>query len=367
MQQARSTERVCGSVDHTLASNPMRGSAIAHVNPDTGNTLELVGEVWTDGDGTQFPLTNGAWRFVSDAPNYADSFGFQWNEFSKTQIDSPHAARATRSRLWATTAWTPEDLAGRAVLEVGSGAGRFTRELLTSSEAEVYSVDYSSAVEANFRNNGPHERLHLYQASVYALPFKPQQFDYVLSLGVLQHTPDFRASIEALAAMVKPGGKLVVDFYCMRGWWTKVSAKYALRPITKRLTHRRLLWLIEHNVDWMMALNGFNKKLGLSVLNRFIPLCDFGGTLPPDLPDNELREWVVLDTFDMFSATHDHPQRLQTVTDWVKETGLVDVEALQVEYGPAKAAAVRASRALSVRATPAPQTLHVAHRGNEVE
>jgi SAM-dependent methyltransferase len=231
------------------------------------------------------------------------------------------------------------------VLEVGSGAGRFTRELLTSTEADVYSVDYSSAVEANFRNNGHHDRLYLYQASIYELPFKPQQFDYVLCLGVLQHTPDFRKSIQALAAMVKPGGKLVVDFYCIRGWWTKVSAKYALRPLTKRLPQKQLLRLIQENVDWMMSFSRFNKQLGLGVLNRFIPVCDFQGTLPPELSADELREWVVLDTFDVYSPAHDHPQRLETVAEWVQEAGLIDVEALQVECGVGKAATVRASRA----------------------
>lgn len=231
------------------------------------------------------------------------------------------------------------------MLEVGSGAGRFTRELLTSTEADVYSVDYSSAVEANFRNNGHHDRLYLYQASIYELPFKPQQFDYVLCLGVLQHTPDFRKSIQALAAMVKPGGKLVVDFYCIRGWWTKVSAKYALRPLTKRLPQKQLLRLIQENVDWMMSFSRFNKQLGLGVLNRFIPVCDFQGTLPPELSADELREWVVLDTFDVYSPAHDHPQRLETVAEWVQEAGLIDVEALQVECGVGKAATVRASRA----------------------
>jgi hypothetical protein len=60
---------------------------------------------------------------------------------------------------------------------------------------------------------------------------------------------------------------------------------------------------------------------------------------------DELREWVVLDTLDVYSPAHDHPQRLETVAEWVKETGLIDVEALQVEYGAGKAATVRASRA----------------------
>ncbi|MEI2748908.1 MAG: methyltransferase domain-containing protein [Ferruginibacter sp.] len=59
------------------------------------------------------------------------------------------------------------------MLEVGSGAGRFTQIALDHTKANLYSVDYSNAVEANYKNNGPNQRLKLYQASVYELPFAP--------------------------------------------------------------------------------------------------------------------------------------------------------------------------------------------------
>ena len=35
--------------------------------------------------------------------------------------------------------------------------------------------------------------------------------------------------------------------------------------------------------------------------------------LPHDLPAEQQREWAVLDTFDMFSPEHDHPQRIGDV------------------------------------------------------
>ena len=59
-------------------------------------------------------------------------------------------------------------------------------------------------------------------------------------MGVLQHTPDFEASVKALIKKAKPGGEIVVDFYPVNGWWTKLNAKYLLRPFIKRLSHARL-------------------------------------------------------------------------------------------------------------------------------
>ena len=41
----------------------------------------------------------------------------------------------------------------KTILEVGSGAGRFTNIILKYTDAIVYSVDSSSSVEVNFDNN----------------------------------------------------------------------------------------------------------------------------------------------------------------------------------------------------------------------
>lgn len=281
-----------------------------------------------------FPKIRGAYRLVQEG-NYTDNFGFQWNKFQKTQIDRfEQRSSQSRERFFAVTNWDEQDLENQNVLEVGSGAGRFTQIVLTHTQANLYSVDYSQAVEANYRNNGPHGRLHLFQASIYELPFSPRQFDKVFCFGVLQHTPDFKKSLEALAAMVKPGGELIVDFYPVKGWYTNVHAKYIFRPFTKRLNQERLLSWIESNVDWMMRVTGFFDRIGVGkITNRFFPVCDIRHTIPHTLGKEARREWVVLDTFDMFSPEHDHPQRVDTVVKWLKEIGMKAVTGSTISYG----------------------------------
>jgi hypothetical protein len=49
------------------------------------------------------------------------------------------------------------------------------------------------------------------------------------------------------------------------------------------------------------------------LLTRFLPLCSIKDTFPSDLNSEEILERAVLDTFDMFSPEHDHPQRIKTV------------------------------------------------------
>jgi len=275
----------------------------------------------------------GVYKFVED-DNYTANFGYQWNKFEKTQIDRHHqSVNQSKERLFAVTNWPEGGLEGENILEVGSGAGRFTRVVLEHTQANLYSVDYSNAVEANYRNNKEFgDRLRLFQASIYELPFAPNQFDKVFCFGVLQHTPDFKKSVECLCQLVKPGGELIVDFYPIRGWWTKIHAKYLLRPFTKKMNHEKLLRLIEKNADWLITIYQILNKIGLHILTRFLPICDIKNTLPQGLTSSELKEWVILDTFDMFSPAHDQPQKLATVVKWFNDLGMKDTKSKVVEF-----------------------------------
>ncbi|WP_339811910.1 methyltransferase domain-containing protein [uncultured Imperialibacter sp.] len=295
-------------------------------------------------EGQKENFVNGIYRCADDA-NYSESFGFQWNKFQRTQIDQFEKGLVqSRLRLFAETAWKPSELANLNILEVGSGAGRFTRALLESTESNVYSVDSSTAVNANLANNSRFgSRLKIFQASIYDLPFAPEQFDKVICIGVLQHTPDFKKSVACLAAMLKKNGELVIDFYPVTGWWTKIHAKYILRPITRRMSHARLLAIIEANAGWLIKTYFFFERIGLGrILNRFLPICDIKNTLPEGLSYEELKEWVVLDTFDMFSPRYDQPQKPEVVRKWAEESGLEASFCGYVPLEKGSAAVVRA-------------------------
>lgn len=311
------------------------------VNPYTNHPLNLSEQGLMENNKLAFPLIAGAFRIVTD-DNYTNNFGFQWNKFVTTQIDKYNNLEFSAKRFFVTTNWDKEDLTNKNILEVGSGAGRFTQVVLKNTLANLYSVDYSNAVEANYLNNGPHERLKLFQASIYEMPFEPEQFDKVFCFGVLQHTPDFEKSVKALIEMVKPGGELVVDFYPVKGWWTKLNAKYLLRPFTKKMDHQKLYNKIERNIDLMISTSRFFSKIGLGkILNRFLPICDIDGTLPPNLPYSQLRDLCLLDTFDMFSPAYDNPKKINAVIGWYKKYGMMNVDGGLKKYDNYKAAIVK--------------------------
>ena len=311
------------------------------INPRTNRLLNTNKEGLADTVALVFPLKNGAYRIVED-DNYTQNFGYQWNRFAGTQVDKESNLEMSKIRFFAETNWNKEDLSGKNILEVGSGAGRFSQIILDYTKAILYSVDYSNAVEANYKNNGPHERLHLFQASIYEMPFAKAQFDKVLCLGVLQHTPNFEQSVKSLIDMAKPGAEVIVDFYGINGWWTKLHAKYLFRPVTKKMSHEKLLAAINTHVDWLIKTSSFFSAIKLGkIFNRFLPICDIAGTMPPNLPYAQLRELCVLDTFDMFSPEYDNPQSIETVVNWFKKYGMVQVKGEKIRYQNCMASVVK--------------------------
>lgn len=295
------------------------------INPFNNHPMVEKPNGCVDDTGVFFPRIDGVVRVVNSS-NYTDNFGFQWNKFEKTQIDRVHRDLSqSKDRFFAVTGWDKVSLKGKDILEAGSGAGRFSQIVLDCTEANLYSLDYSNAVAANYRNNGHHgDRFKLFQASIYEMPFANDSFDKVFCFGVLQHTPDVKKSVQCLISKAKTGAEILVDFYPVTGWWSKLSAKYLLRPFTKKMSHDKLLRLIEKNAGWLTRMHFFFEKAGVGrIFNRFLPICDITSTLPyKQLSKENLREWVILDTFDMFSPEHDHPQRVSTVKKWFKEAGV---------------------------------------------
>ena len=270
-----------------------------------------------------FPIVRSVPRFVS-ADNYAGNFGFQWNRFRKTQLDSHIGFPISRERLFSSSGWAPQELNGKRVLDVGCGSGRFA-EVTLSTGARLVAVDYSSAVDACFANLGPHPRLDVVQADVYSLPFRPAQFDYVYCLGVIQHTPDVKKAFLSLPPQLREGGKLTVDVY-PKLRLNLLWPKYWLRPITKRIEPPRLFRIVKRLVPLLLPVSDIISRLPFvgRKLRYAVPVVNHRPAFP-QLSRQQIREWAVLDTFDMFGPAYDQPQSEATLRSWSREAGLRDV------------------------------------------
>ncbi|HEX2059497.1 MAG TPA: methyltransferase domain-containing protein [Thermoanaerobaculia bacterium] len=272
-------------------------SCPAHHTP-----LTRTGDALRCANGETYPIRESIPRFV-ESQAYTAGFGSQWQHFRLTQLDSKTGTTITEDRLrrcLGEELWT--SLAGKHVLECGCGAGRFT-EILVREGAYVTSVDMSEAVVVNHENVRS-ERHRVAQADLMKLPFAPRQFDVVMCLGVLQHTPDTRVALQRLYDHVRPGGWLVVDHY-RRTWKRFTTLAPLFRAWMKRLSPKAALRWNERIVKFFFPLHVRARgRVSKLLLGRITPVMYYGDVYT-DLTPEQHYQWSLLDTHD-------------SLTDWYK-------------------------------------------------
>jgi SAM-dependent methyltransferase len=300
--------------------------------PDCGGSFELHGEAEEQARIRSGELRcracPGSWPIVDFIPrftgrSYAGNFGFQWQLFAATQLDSHSGQPISRERFYRSSGWTAESLAGRWVLDAGCGAGRFA-EVALEAGAEVVAIDLSSAVVACRQNLGHHERLHVIQCDLSRMPLADGAFDSVYCFGVLQHTPSPAAAFASIARKVRKGGRLAVAVY-HRSLYFFLLPQYWLRPLLRRLPRPMLYRVVQWLVRVFLPLSNALGRLpyGRSI-RRLLPVANYRGIFA--LTDTQHREWSTLDTFDMFSPSHDHPQTAAAVRRWFAGAGFTEHE-----------------------------------------
>jgi SAM-dependent methyltransferase len=278
-------------------------------------------------EGCEFPIYNNIPRFVPQT-NYADSFGLQWNTFRRTQLDSYTGTTISRDRLARIAGGSLEVFKDKTTLEAGCGAGRFT-EIMLNAGAIVFSADISSAVEANRENCGESRHYFVCQADITSLPVAKEQFDIVVCVGVIQHTPDPEKTMRALCSYVKPGGQLFIDHYplsypvglsrrLLRHYLLGQSSAEALRFCISLIN---CLWPL-HGFMW----KAFRESLVRSIFLRISPLVDHHDAyykLGPEL----LKTWALLDTHDTLTDVYKHLRSKEQISAFLTQLGMVDVQA----------------------------------------
>ncbi len=269
--------------------------------------LRDTGSAWKcEGCGAKFPVIGGIPRFVAEE-FYTESFGFQWNRFPRTQLDSATGTTRTRDEFLEKTGLSLADLQGKRVLDAGCGMGRFT-EICLDAGAEVYGADLSTGVEAAYQNLGHRSNVHLYQADITNLPFAEGRFDVIFSLGVLIATPDTRAAFMKLPPLLKPGGALAIWVYSteLQVFW----GSELLRKVTPSVPK-----------SWL--LRACKLAIPLYYVHRLPLVGRVSSVLLPTNMDPD-PEWRWLGTFDWYSPKYQWKHTSEEVEGWFRGAGLVD-------------------------------------------
>ncbi|HMF14142.1 MAG TPA: methyltransferase domain-containing protein [Gemmataceae bacterium] len=276
--------------------------------PKTGQPLWRLGDALVTPDRVRtYPIVREIPRFVS-SDQYVRSFSFEWNVHDHTQLDRFRADDSSERIFRAKTGLTPADVRGKLVLDAGIGAGRFA-DVLARWGAVVVGVDLSYAVEAASVTFGEMPNVLVCQADIGHLPFRPGTFDFIVSIGVLHHTPDTRRYFEALPRLLKPGGEIAIWVYPDEGEYA-TRAKWI--PFTSRIAKAWYHSFCKVFVPW--ALRRGNSRF-VYHLRHLFPISDQGLGIEND----------VLDTFDAYSPRFHGVHSPAEVKDWFRAAGLTNI------------------------------------------
>ena len=336
---------VVGSADRAGTGDLMKPTLLEFLAcPACGDTLHVptasgrkpqTQEVLRCGDcGAEYPVINGIPRFVA-TDGYARSFSVEWTRFRTTQLDSAREWTLSEDRLQQSLDFPLAELRGKRVLDAGCGMGRFA-EIVAKYGGTVVGVDLSYAVDVAARNLSRWEDVHIVQADLRHLPFQPESFDLIYSLGVLHHTPDPQGTFQRLLPFLKPGGKISITVYSAYNT-VYVASTTLWRRLTTRLP-RRLVYYLSH------------LAIPLYYVYRLPIIGLIGkGLWPISLePDAECR---LLDTFDCYSPTYQFYYTHPEVYRWFHGAGLTEIGVLEpgISFIGTRPGAFIAEPSLSVR------------------
>jgi ubiquinone/menaquinone biosynthesis C-methylase UbiE len=97
------------------------------------------------------------------------------------------------------------------VLEVGVGTGLILEGLGAGPKKKV-GIDISPGMLAKAKARG----FDVIQGSATELPVEDERFDVVFSFKVLAHIPDIEKALSEMTRVLRPGGRLVAEFYNRR-------------------------------------------------------------------------------------------------------------------------------------------------------
>jgi SAM-dependent methyltransferase len=203
--------------------------------------VDIVGDgLLTCGSGHEFAVEHGVPRFVrhqldADQNRTRESFGHEWTVRYPQHGHTDEERQAERDIFLEYTRTVPSDFRGKLVLDAGCGNGRYAR-LASDWGARVVAVDISSAVDVAQRKIGDRPGVDVIQADLFRLPFRPETFDIVYSVGVLHHTPDARGAFASIQPLVKRGGFFSI-FIHGQGNRVLHATNLALRRLTAKRSY----------------------------------------------------------------------------------------------------------------------------------
>jgi SAM-dependent methyltransferase len=213
------------------SSAERRGSGILQPGPGPAETRDRLADA-APGD-----RKAGA---VAERDRTIRDFGEQWSHYGGN--DGFYGSVELLQDIFGPLVAVGE-LEGARVADIGSGTGRIVRMLVDAGAEHVVAVEPSVGVEILKENTRDiAAQVEIVHGPGEAVP-AGRDFDFVVSIGVIQFIRDPLPTLQAAREALRPGGKLVIWVYGKEGNRLYVALVQALRAVTTRLPHFALAFL----------------------------------------------------------------------------------------------------------------------------
>jgi SAM-dependent methyltransferase len=328
-------------VAETISPPRWLGDLLGVELPAEGGSFELGGRSYTVRGG----VVRAREAVSEDQAQTSDAFGFKWHQ--RDSFERPAAMEGTRSWLRerygdiAAAPWWAGYGDRPVLLDAGCGAAQTALLLFEDVLPRVryLGADISAAVDVaaeRFAARGLEGAFM--QADLVQLPLPPESVELIYSEGVLHHTDSTRGALEALASLLKPGGRFLFYVYRRKGPIREFTDDYvrerlarmrpeeawkAMEPLTAL---GKALGELQVEVEVPQDVELLEIPAGRFDVQRLFYWHVFKAFYDPNLTFDEMNHT----NYDWYAPANAHRQTPEEVEEWCEAAGL-EIERERVE------------------------------------
>jgi len=316
LQTKRSWYPIAGGVPRILVGELRKNMLREHMTFFRKFRSRLPREVVVDWENEIATIPNLD-AFREHQRKTAESFSFEWRHIYR---ENPFEEQNFLHFL--SPFIDKKDFPHKAIVDVGCGSGRFTKQAARFGAQAVIGVDLSESVDVAYELTKDLPNAHIVQADVYALPIR-QSADLAFSIGVLHHLPDPEKGFASMIGTIKSHGRALIWVYNRRGNARAIYIYEPLRAIARGIPKPILFRLGYIPATFVHLLNLSTvalRRAGFSRLAKRIPF-SYYAHFPFNMKLN--------DAFDVLSTPKSNYYYKEEVEGWFRRSGLKNVKSYE--------------------------------------
>ena len=147
--------------------------------------------------------------------NHKDSYFDFGNQFKiDKNIDGYHGSKEMLEDI--VNPFNLNQIQNKLIMEVGSGSGRILKNLIKYRPKEIFGIEPSNAIKIARKNIGDSSKIKFINIKGEDICDK-KKFDFVFSLGVIHHIPNYQKVCSNIFKSLKKNGQFICWVYGYEG------------------------------------------------------------------------------------------------------------------------------------------------------